>query len=224
MARRAANRRIIYKAAGYDDEDIKYKPHIGIANTYFEGSPGTGHLRKLAESVKQGIWMNGGMPLNLVCLLHVETLRQVQTDCVMNLRRGCCCNGHRNVVQVHKFDGLVILASCDNIIAGAYLAALRVGIPTIVVTGGPMYVGSFNGRKVVQAEIDVAALKGDEEFLNLVEDYACPSFGACPSMGTANTMQILGEALNLVIPGTATIPAGDNLKLRKCVEAGRFID
>ena len=128
-----------------------------------------------------------------------------------------------NVVQVHKFDGLVILASCDNIIAGAYLAALRVGIPTIVVTGGPMYVGSFNGRKVVQAEIDVAALKGDEEFLNLVEDYACPSFGACPSMGTANTMQILGEALNLVIPGTATIPAGDNLKLRKCVEAGRFI-
>lgn len=59
----ATNRRIIYKAAGYDGEDIKHKPHIGIANTYFEGSPGTGHLRRLAESVKQGIWMNGGMPI-----------------------------------------------------------------------------------------------------------------------------------------------------------------
>ncbi len=220
----AANRRIIYKAAGYDDEDIKYKPHIGIANTYFEGSPGTGHLRKLAESVKQGIWMNGGMPIEFGVPATCGNVATGSDGLRYELAaRDVVAMAIENVVQVHKFDGLVILASCDNIIAGAYLAALRVGIPTIVVTGGPMYVGSFNGRKVVQAEIDVAALKGDEEFLNLVEDYACPSFGACPSMGTANTMQILGEALNLVIPGTATIPAGDNLKLRKCVEAGRFI-
>ncbi len=220
----AANRRIIYKAAGYDDEDIKYKPHIGIANTYFEGSPGTGHLRRLAESVKQGIWMNGGMPIEFGVPATCGNVATGSDGLRYELAaRDVVAMAIENVVQVHKFDGLVILASCDNIIAGAYLAALRVGIPTIVVTGGPMYAGSFNGRKVVQAEIDVAALKGDEEFLNLVEDHACPSFGACPSMGTANTMQILGEALNLVIPGTATIPAVDNLKLRKCVEAGRFI-
>lgn len=220
----AANRRIIYKAAGYDGEDIKYKPHIGIANTYFEGSPGTGHLRRLAESVKQGVWMNDGMPMEFGVPATCGNIATGSDGLRYELvARDVVAMSIENVVRVHKFDGLVILASCDNIIAGAYLAALRVGIPVIVVTGGPMYTGTCNGKKVVQAEVDVAALKGDEAFLELVEDCACPSFGACPSMGTANTMQILGEALNLVIPGTATIPAGDNLKLRKCVEAGRFI-
>ncbi len=220
----ATNRRVIYKAAGYVDNDIKYKPHIGIANTYFEGSPGTGHLRKLAESVKQGVWMSGGMPIEFGVPATCGNVATGSDGLRYELAaRDVVAMSIENVVRVHKFDGLVILASCDNIIAGAYLAALRVGIPVIVVTGGPMYTGSCNGKKVVQAEVDVAALKGDEEFLNLVEDCACPSFGACGSMGTANTMQVLGEALNLVIPGTATIPAANNLKLRKCVEAGRFI-
>jgi len=127
------------------------------------------------------------------------------------------------VVRVHKFDGLVILASCDNIIAGAYLAALRLGIPTIIVTGGPMGTSKIGDKTIVMADVDVAAIKGDKELLDKVEQSVCPTFGACPSMGTANTMQILGEALNLVLPGTATIPAADNMKLRKCVEAGKFI-
>lgn len=127
------------------------------------------------------------------------------------------------VVRVHKLDGLVILASCDNVIAGAYLAALRVHIPCIVVTGGIMGAGSYCGQALVQADVDVAAIRGDSELLDIVQEHVCPSFGACPSMGTACTMQILGEALNLVLPGTSTIPAADNLKLRSCVRAGRFI-
>lgn len=220
----AANRRIMYIAAGYENEDILHKPHIGIANTFFEGSPGTGHLRTLAESVKKGIWMGGGMPMEFgvpaTCGNMATGSDGLRYELVL---RDIVAMSIEAVVRVHKLDGLVILASCDNIIAGAYLAALRVHIPCIVVTGGIMAAGSYCGKPMVQADVDVAAIRGDDELLNLVQEHVCPSFGACPSMGTACTMQMLGEALNLVLPGTATIPAADNLKLRSCIEAGRFI-
>lgn len=220
----AANRRIMYIAAGYESEDIIKKPHIGIANTFFEGSPGTGHLRSLAESVKKGIWMSGGMPMEFGV---PATCGNIATDsdglCYELVMRDVVAMSIEGVARIHKLDGLVILASCDNIIAGAYLAALRLHIPCIIVTGGIMAAGCYQGKPLVQADIDVAAIRGDQEMLDVVQEHVCPSFGACPSMGTACTMQILGEALNLVLPGTATIPAADNLKLRSCVEAGRFI-
>ena len=220
----AANRRIMYLAAGYEPEDIVKKPHIGIANTFFEGSPGTGHLRSLAESVKKGIWMNGGMPMEFgvpaTCGNIATGSDGLRYELVL---RDIVAMSIEAVVRVHKLDGLVILASCDNVIAGAYLAALRVHIPCIVVTGGIMGAGSYCGQALVQADVDVAAIRGDSELLDIVQEHVCPSFGACPSMGTACTMQILGEALNLVLPGTSTIPAADNLKLRSCVRAGRFI-
>lgn len=220
----AANRRIMYIAAGYESEDIIKKPHIGIANTFFEGSPGTGHLRSLAESVKKGIWMSGGMPMEFgvpaTCGNMATDSDGLRYELVM---RDVVAMSIEGVARIHKLDGLVILASCDNIIAGAYLAALRLHIPCIIVTGGIMAAGCYQGKPLVQADIDVAAIRGDEKLLDEMQEYACPSFGACPSMGTACTMQILGEALNLVLPGTATIPAADNLKLRSCVEAGRFI-
>ena len=220
----AANRRIMYLAAGYEQEDIVKKPHIGIANTFFEGSPGTGHLRSLAESVKKGIWMNGGMPMEFgvpaTCGNIATGSDGLRYELVL---RDIVAMSIEAVVRVHKLDGLVILASCDNVIAGAYLAALRVHIPCIVVTGGIMGAGSYCGQALVQADVDVAAIRGDSELLDIVQEHVCPSFGACPSMGTACTMQILGEALNLVLLGTSTIPAADNLKLRSCVRAGRFI-
>lgn len=220
----AANRRIMYIAAGYESEDIIKKPHSGIANTFFEGSPGTGHLRSLAESVKKGIWMSGGMPMEFgvpaTCGNIATDSDGLRYELVM---RDVVAMSIEGVARIHKLDGLVILASCDNIIAGAYLAALRLHIPCIIVTGGIMAAGCYQGKPLVQADIDVAAIRGDQEMLDVVQEHVCPSFGACPSMGTACTMQILGEALNLVLPGTATIPAADNLKLRSCVEAGRFI-
>lgn len=220
----AANRRAIYKSAGYGDQDIKTKIHVGIANTYFEASPGTGHLRRLAESVKQGVWMSGGVPMEFgvpaTCgnvAIGSEGLRYELAA------RDVVAMSVETVCRVQNFDALIILASCDNIIAGAYLAAIRMDIPVIVVTGGSMYPGEFRGQKVVQADMDIAALRGDSGTVSQFEDYVCPTFGACPSMGTANTMQILGEALNLVMPGTAVIPAVDSIKLRKTVEAGQAI-
>lgn len=220
----AGNRRTMYKAAGFSDFDIKEKPHIGVANTFFEGSPGTGHLRQLANHVKNGIWAAGGMPLEFGV---PATCGNIATGSV-GLRyelamRDVVAMSIEGVAKVHSFDALIILASCDNIIAGAYLAAMRLDIPCIIVTGGPMYQGSCGNHKIVQAEVDIASIQGNEEILKLAEEFGCPSFGACPSMGTANTMQILGEPLNMVLPGTATIPAGDSLRLRKCTEAGMYI-
>ncbi|MGL6200801.1 MAG: dihydroxy-acid dehydratase [Lachnospiraceae bacterium] len=220
----AANRRIMYIAAGYESDDIIEKPHIGIANTFFEGSPGTGHLRSLGESVKKGIWMNGGMPMEFGVPATCGNMATGSNGLRFELAaRDVVAMSIETVVRVHRLDGLVILASCDNIIAGAYLAALRINIPVIVVTGGPMGAGNYQGKPMVQADVDVAAIRGDKELLDRCEQFVCPSFGACPSMGTANTMQILGEALNLVLPGTATTPAYDNLKLRQCIQAGKFI-
>ncbi len=98
-----------------------------------------------------------------------------------------------------------MIASCDNIIAGCYLAAARLDIPSMVVTGGSMQPGHHCGKAIVEADLDVARFSGaGEAYLDELEEAVCPSFGACPSMGTANTMQMLGEVFNLVMPGTGT--------------------
>ena len=108
------------------------------------------------------------------------------------------------MAKIQHFDALVILASCDNIIAGAYLAAARMDIPCLIVPGGSMATGRCNGKRIVEADMDVAIHAGDLEKIMEMEELVCPSVGACPSMGTANTMQILGEPMNLVLPGAGT--------------------
>lgn len=128
------------------------------------------------------------------------------------------------VSRVHNFDAICCVASCDLIIAGCYLAACRLEIPAMVVTGGSMQAGNYCGNTVVEADLDSARFSGaSEDELMEMEDSVCPSFGACPSMGTANTMQMLGEVLNLVMPGTSTIPASDNARLRAARTAGKYV-
>lgn len=221
----AAHRRVMMKAAGYSDKDIRKKPHIGVPNSFMEGSPGSAHLRQIAEAVKQGIWAAGGILVefgipatcgNIANGAEELKYEQVGRDIVAMLVEF--------VTRVHNFDGLAMIASCDNIIAGCYMAAMRLDIPSMVVTGGSMQPGRYCGKTVVEADLDAARFSGStEEELMEMEDNVCPSFGACPSMGTANTMQMLGEVMNLVLPGTSTIPASDNAKLRKAREAGKYI-
>lgn len=221
---KAAHRRVMLKASGYTDNEIKNKPHIGVANSFMEGSPGSAHLRQITEAVKQGIWAAGGIPVEFgipaTCgnvANGAEELKYEQAG------RDIVAMSIEFVTKVHHFDGLVMVASCDNIIAGTYLAAARLDIPSMIVTGGSMQPGNYRGKKVVEAELDVAVLRGDsEESLADMEEHVCPSYGACPSMGTANTMQMLGEVFNLVLPGTGTIPASDNQKIRKSREAGSY--
>lgn len=220
----AAHRRVMMKAAGYSDSDIRKKPHIGVPNSYMEGSPGSAHLRQIAEAVKQGIWAAGGVPVEFgipaTCGNIANGAEELKYE---QVGRDIVAMSVEFVSRVHNFDGLVMIASCDNIIAGCYLAAARVNIPSMVVTGGSMQPGQHCGKTVVEADLDVARFSGsDETELMELEEAVCPSFGACPSMGTANTMQMLGEVMNLVMPGTATIPASDNRKLRQAREAGKF--
>ena len=220
----AAHRRVMMKAAGYSDSDIRKKPHIGVPNSYMEGSPGSAHLRQIAAAVKEGIWAAGGVPVEFgipaTCGNIANGAEELKYE---QVGRDIVAMSVEFVSRVHNFDGLVMVASCDNIIAGCYLAAMRLDIPAMVVTGGSMQPGQYCGKTVVEADLDAARFSGaDESELMEMEDNVCPSFGACPSMGTANTMQMLGEVLNLVLPGTSTIPATDNAKLRKAREAGKY--
>lgn len=221
----AAHRRVMMKAAGYSDEDIRHKPHIGVPNSYMAGSPGSAHLRQLAEAVKEGIWAAGGIPVEFgipaTCGNIANGADELKYE---QVGRDIVAMSVEFVSKVHHFDGLAMVATCDNIIAGCYLAAMRLDIPSLVITGGSMQPGQHCGKAVVEADLDAARFSGvSEDELAQLEDAVCPSFGACPSMGTANTMQMLGEVLNLVLPGTATIPATDNEKIRTARAAGRQI-
>lgn len=220
----AAHRRVMMKAAGYSDEDIKNKPHIGVANSFMEGSPGTAHLRQVTEMVKQGIWAAGGVPVEFgipaTCGNIANGAEELKYE---QVGRDIVAMSVEFVTKVHNFDGLVMVASCDNIIAGCYLAAARVDIPSLVVTGGSMQAGYYKGNTVVEADLDAARFSGaGEDELDYMEGCVCPTCGACPSMGTANTMQMLGEIFNLVLPGTSTVPASDSTRMREARIAGKY--
>jgi dihydroxy-acid dehydratase len=221
----AAHRRVIYKGAGYSDADIRTKPHIGVANTFMEGSPAAAHLRILANAVKQGIWAAGGVPFEFGVPATCGNIPIGTEDFKYELAgRDVVCMSIEFVAKVHVFDGLVMLSSCDNIIPGQYLAAARLNIPSLIVTGGPMYPGFWNGEQVMTPDINESVLsdKTAEELLEM-ENHACPGYGSCSVMGTANTMQILTEVLGLALPGTSTIPAVDASRIRAARETGRAI-
>lgn len=221
----AAHRRVMMKAAGYSDEDIRKKPHIGVPNSYMAGSPGTAHLRQVTEAVKEGIWAAGGIPVEFgipaTCGNVANGADEMKYE---QVGRDIVAMSIEFVSRIHNFDAICCIASCDLIIAGCYLAACRLEIPAMVVTGGSMQAGNYCGKTVVEADLDAARFSGaSEEELMEMEESVCPSYGACPSMGTANTMQMLGEVLNLVMPGTSTIPASDNARIRAARAAGKYM-
>jgi len=221
----AAHRRIMYKGAGYSDEDIRNKPHIGVANTFTDASPATAHLRMLAEAVKQGIWSAGGVPFEFGVPGLCGNIAVGHENCKYELaERDVVCSAIEIVSKINNFDGLVTLSSCDDILAGSLLGVGRVNIPAVMVTGGPMMPGCYDGKKVLAPDIEEVEFAGvaSSDFAKL-EDAACPGFGSCGVMGTANTMQVLVEALGLALPGSTTIPAVMADKTRAARESGRQV-
>jgi dihydroxy-acid dehydratase len=225
----AAHRRQIYKGAGYTENDFD-RPHIGIANAWTEASPAHTHLRKLAESVKAGIWQAGGVPFEFGVFATCGNI-PIGTE---NLKyelpiRDVLAASVEIMSKVHLFDGLVLLASCDNIIPGELMGAARVNIPSIMVTGGPMLAGRWKGDTLVSPDINEAVFgryhmgKMTGQELVEMENHSCPGAGACPVMGTANTMQILTEVMGMALSGSATIPAVFAAKQRSAHETGRQI-
>ncbi len=226
----ATHRRAIYNGCGYCAHDLN-RPHIGIANAFSEMSPGHAHLRELAQSVKEGIWQQGGVPFEFgipsTCGTVAMGTRYLSYELAL---RDVVAGSIELVTKIQLFDGLIILASCDNIIAGAMVAAARLHMPVLIVTGGPMMSGhKKDGKKIMLPDVDEMvfgryAREGCPADLALsMEEDTCPTVGACPVMGTANTMQVLCEAVGLTLPGTSTIPAYLSRKKVSCQLAGKRI-
>lgn len=214
-----AHCRATYKGAGFDPKDLN-RPHIGIANTFSEFSPGHSTFKTLLEPLKQAIWAAGGIPFEFGVPSTCAEI-SIGTSCMnMDLAmRDLVAGAVEVVASVQHFDGLVLTSACDNIVPGTLLAAARLNIPTICMTSGPMMAGNFRGRKIDNGDVtelvfsEVSKGRLDDDTLDEIEMQACPTNGACPLFGTANTMQVLTEALGMMPPTYSTIPATSSDKV-----------
>jgi dihydroxy-acid dehydratase len=225
----AAHRRAIYKGCGYDDVDLA-KPLIGVVNTANDAALGHVHLNKIVEHVKAGIWQAGGTPFEFSTISTCGAVPigtpHMRYEMVI---RDIIASSIEIVANEHLFDGLVLLASCDSIIPGVIIGALRTGLPSIFLSGGPMLPGKYKDREVVMSELDQVVFgeqhvnKEISNELKVLENQVCPGPGACPLMGTANTMQIISEALGISLAGSSMVPAVFSEKLRYAKLTGRKI-
>lgn len=225
---RAAHRSLFY-AMGYTKEDLA-KPLIGVVNAHNEIIPGHMHLDTIAAAVKHGILANGGTPMEFPAIGICDGIAMGHSGMRYPLAsRELIADSIEAVATGHKFDGLVLIPNCDKIVPGMLMAAARLNIPAIVVSGGPMLAGRYQGKDISVSTMFEAAgrfVAGsiDAKELSDIEQSACPGCGSCSGLFTANTMNCLSEALGMALPGNGTIPAayqGARLALAK--EAGKKI-
>jgi dihydroxy-acid dehydratase len=220
--------RALLKSLGITQDDIS-KPWIAVVNSYSEIVPGHAHLNRLAEAVKGGIRSRGGTPFEFNTIALCDGICQGTIGMRYSLpSRDLIADTVEIMVQAQQFDAMVMISSCDKIVPGHLMAAARVDIPTMVVTGGPMLPGDYRGKKITTTQIrEYSAMtrKGElsMEELQCVEDSACPGPGSCAMMGTANTMACVTEALGMSLPGCATLHATSAEKLRLAKETGMRI-
>jgi len=223
-----ASHRSLLKALGITDSDMD-KPFIAVVNSFTTVVPGHIHLNQIADAVKAGVRVAGGVPFEFNTIAICDGLAMGHEGMRYSLpSREVIADSVEIMVQAHKFDGMVLVTNCDKVTPGMLIAAARLDVPSIVVTGGPMLAGRFNGEKVGLAAISEAVGKfvaGEisEEELKRLEDVACPGCGSCSGMYTANTMACLTEALGMSLPGCGTALAVSALKLRIARESGERI-
>lgn len=224
---RAAHRALL-KALGVTDSDIA-KPFIGIANSYTSIVPGHIHLRQLAEAAKEGILQASGTPFEFNTIAVCDGLAMGHEGMRYSLpSRELIADSVEVMAQAHRLDGLVLISNCDKVTPGMLMAAARIDIPAISLTGGAMASGVLAGEKVgvtnvFEAMGKVYADKMDEKDLAQLENAACPGCGSCNGMFTANTMACLTEALGMSLPGCATALAVSAAKQRIAKETGAQI-
>ena len=224
-----SSRRAIYKGCGYDDDDLS-RPLIGIVNTANDAGLGHAHLDRLAKRVRAGILQAGGTPFEFgtiaTCGAVPIGMPHFRFELVI---RDVIASSVEIMTGVQLLDGLVLLASCDSIIPGVLIGAIRADVPAIIITGGSQEVCKINGRNTVMSELDQLVFGADyaseeaREKIRYLEDHVCPGPGACSLMGTANTMQILMEGLGMALPGSSTVPAVYAEKERYATQTGRRI-
>lgn len=211
---RAAHRSLFY-AMGYTEEELK-KPIIGICNAQNEIIPGHMHLDTIAKAVKYGVLEAGGLPIEFPAIGICDGIAMGHNGMKYPLAsRELVADSVEAVANGHAFDGLVLIPNCDKIVPGMLMAAARLNIPTVVVSGGPMLPGRLHGKDISVSTVFEAAGRfesgqiGKEE-LSEIEHCACPGCGSCSGLFTANTMNCLTEVLGMGLPGNGTIPAAYN--------------
>ncbi|NLK22413.1 MAG: dihydroxy-acid dehydratase [Epulopiscium sp.] len=217
-----APHRSLFKAMGYTDEEIR-QPLIGIVNAKNEIIPGHIHLDTITEAVKAGVRMGGGTPIEFPAIGVCDGIAMGHIGMHYSLAsRELIADSIETMAMAHSFDALVMIPNCDKIVPAMLMAAARVNIPTIVVSGGAMLPGSMEGKRLSLTDVfeAVGAVKAGtmtEEELRKCEDSACQSCGSCSGMFTANSMNCLTEALGMGLPGNGTIPAvyADRIRLAK---------
>ena len=217
--------RALLKAMGITDEEIA-RPLIGIANSANELVPGHIHLDRIVEAVKAGIRMSGGTPLEFSTIGVCDGLAMGHIGMKYSLAsRELIADSVEIMAVAHPFDGIVLVPNCDKVVPGMLMAALRLNIPAVVISGGPMMTGRFKGKKadVITVFEAVGRVKANDmtlEELAELEERACPGCGSCAGMFTANSMNCLTEALGLGLPGNGTIPAVEAARIRLAKRAG----
>ena len=219
--------RALYRAMGTQNADFE-KPLIGIVNSWSEVNPGHFHLRQLSEWVKQGVREAGGNPVEFNTVAPCDGIAQGKGMHYVLPLRDVIAASVELMAGANRFDGLVMLCNCDKIVPGMLMAAARLDLPTIFVTGGPMASGRIGARVVMTSDVKegMGKLKANtisENEFNLIESCACPGPGACNFMGTASTMNCVTETLGLTLPGCATLPALHPDRQELCRESGRQI-
>ena len=223
-----APHRALLKALGLNDSDLE-RPFIGVANSFNEVIPGHLHLRSIADAVKAGIWAAGGVPFEFGGIGVCDGIAMNHEGMRFSLAsRELIADEIEVMARAHAFDGLVLIPNCDKIIPGMLMGALRVNVPTIIASGGPMLAGERSGSKVDLHDVFeavgayITGKIGDDEIAEL-EGCACPGCGSCAGLFTANSMNCLTEALGVALPGNGTIPAVFAGRVRLARRSGQRI-
>lgn len=223
--------RALLKAIGYTDEEIR-RPLIGVANSYNSIVPGHADLNKIADAVKAGIYMAGGTPIEFGTIGVCDGIAMGHTGMKYSLgSREIIADSIEIMATAHALDAMVMIPNCDKIVPGMLMAAARLDLPTIFISGGPMLAGrnpndpskKIDLISVFESVGKVHSGQMSEEELCEIENAACPTCGSCAGMFTANSMNCLTEAIGLGLPGNGTIPAVMSARLRLAKHAGMKI-
>jgi len=227
-----APHRSLLRAVGCSSNDWD-KPFIGVINSFSEIVPGHIHLQTIAKEVKEGIRSRGGVPFECNTIAVCDGIAMNHPGMKYSLpSRELIADSVEILAQAHAFDGLVFIPNCDKVIPGMLMAAVRLNLPSVFVSGGPMLAGKLVRRNVArsvdlitvfQAVGEVAKGKMTKAELQELETVACPGCGSCAGMFTANTMNCLSEALGMALPGNGTIPAVEARRRQLAYKAGQQV-
>lgn len=224
-----AHRRAVYKAMGFTDEDLS-RPLIAVVNSWGEVCPGHFGLNTLTQKVKEGVWQAGATPVEFCTISQCGTLTLGLDGIRYDMAtREMTSFDIETIVHSQMFDGIVFMTACDKVVPGMLMAAARLNLPSIFVCAGTMDTGKLDGEEFSLSDLDEQIMGGYHtgrvslERIHKMEDNACPTWGACPLMGTANTMQCLSEAIGLTLPGASTLLANSSELLRSAKHSGNKI-